>query len=55
MTSIPNDFLRIGNALSQQEASDREAAMALHHQQFQHSNPYGLAVSCNNWFRAKRI
>lgn len=44
MTSIPPDFLRIGNPLSQQEASDREAAMAIHQQQFNH-NPYGMAVS----------
>jgi hypothetical protein len=45
VTSISNDFLRIGGPLNQQEAADREAAMALHHQQYQHNNPYGLAVS----------
>lgn len=55
MTSIPADFLRIGNPLSQQEASDREAAMALHQQQFNH-NPYGMAVSeiiknVKTWFK----
>ena len=46
--SITPDFLRITER-NQQEASDHETAMALHHQQFQtvhQQNPYGLAVSC---------